>query len=93
MAAVQMTPQHPKFQALKQQAFDRISGGDLEAKSLVVWGGKDPQVPLGLGEQFNDMLVATGVETKIEIIDDAGHAPFVEFPDVFNDLVIDYCRA
>ncbi len=86
-----MTPQHPSFQGLKQKVFERIAAGDLRAKNLVIWGGKDPQVPLGLGEQFNELLAAAGITTTLEVIDDAGHAPFVEFPDVFNDLVIDYC--
>lgn len=91
MAAARMTPLHPSFRALKQDAYDRIAAGGLDARSLVIWGGKDPQVPLGLGAQFNEMLAAAGVSTTLEVIRDAGHAPFVEFPDVFNDLVIDYC--
>ena len=91
MAAVRMTPLHPSFQALKQHAYDRIAAGELGARSLVIWGGKDPQVPLGLGEQFNEMLAAAGVATTLEVIRDAGHAPFVEFPDAFNNLVINYC--
>ena len=91
MAAARMTPLHPSFQALKQQAYDRIEAGGLRARNLVIWGGKDPQVPLGLGEQFNSMLAAAGVSTSLEVIRDAGHAPFVEFPDAFNNLLIDYC--
>ena len=92
MAAARMTPLHPSFQALKQEAYDRIAAGGLSARSLVIWGGKDPQVPLGLGEQFNEMLAQAGVSTALEVIPDAGHAPFIEFPDVFDNLVINYCR-
>jgi len=91
MAALRMTPLHLRFQALKQKAYYGIEAGGLGARSLVIWGGKDPQVPLGLGEQFNKMLAEAGVSTRLEVIRDAGHAPFVEFPDTFNNLVIDYC--
>ena len=91
MAAARMTPLHPSFQALKQEAYDRIAAGGLSARSLVIWGGKDPQVPLGLGKQFNEMLVQAGVSTTLEVMPDAGHAPFIEFPVLFNDLIINYC--
>ena len=91
MATARMTPLHPSFQALKQEAYERIAAGGLSTRSLVIWGGKDPQVPLGLGEQFNGMLAAAGVSTTLEVMPDAGHAPFIEFPDVFNDLIINYC--
>ena len=92
MAAAQMTPLHPSFQALKLEAYDRIASGGLNARSLVIWGGKDPQVPLGLGEQFNEMLAQAGVATSLEVIPDTGHAPFIEFPELFNDLIINYCK-
>ena len=91
MAAARMTPLHPSFQALKQEAYDRIAAGGLSARNLVIWGGKDPQVPLGLGELFNEMLVQAGVSTTLEVMPDAGHAPFIEFPVLFNDLIINYC--
>ena len=91
MAALRMNPLHPSFKALKQSAYDEINAGNLRVRSLVIWGEKDPQVPLGLGQQFNDMLVAAGVETQLAVVAGAGHAPFVEFPKEFNELVITYC--
>jgi 2-hydroxy-6-oxonona-2,4-dienedioate hydrolase len=93
MAANRITPLHPSFKALKQQAFDAINAGDLQVRSLVIWGEKDPQVPLGLGRQFNDMLKAADVETTLTVIEGAGHAPFVEFPEDFNEIVVNYCTA
>jgi len=91
MSALRMNPLHPSFKALKQQAFDAIKAGNLQTRSLVIWGEKDPQNPLGLGRQFNDMLSAANVDTKLAVIEGAGHAPFVEFPDKFNELVVNYC--
>jgi len=91
MAALRMNPLHPSLKALKQSAYDEINAGNLRVRSLVIWGEQDPQVPLGLGRQFNDMLAAAGVETQLAVVAGAGHAPFVEFPEKFNELVINYC--
>jgi pimeloyl-ACP methyl ester carboxylesterase len=31
------------------------------------------------------------VEPQLAVIEDAGHAPFIEFPEEFNTLVRNYC--
>ncbi|MGI9341486.1 MAG: alpha/beta fold hydrolase [Gammaproteobacteria bacterium] len=93
MATQRMTPMHPTFRALKENALRDIESGDLDARSLVIWGEFDPQVPLGLGEQLDALLIAAGAESEFVIIDDAGHAPFIEYPDRFNELVIRHCAA
>ena len=91
MAALRMTPRHPSFQVLKEQAFEDIAAGKLQARSVVIWGALDQQVPLGLGEQFNALLAAAGTDTKLVVIAGAGHAPFVEFPDLFNRIIKENC--
>ncbi|HJP04751.1 MAG: hypothetical protein CL799_11190 [Chromatiales bacterium] len=91
MAALRMNPLHPSLKVLKQKAYDEINAGNLRVRSLVIWGAQDPQVPLGLGQQFNDMLSAANVETELAVVEGAGHAPFVEFPEEFNELIVSYC--
>ncbi|MBT8422043.1 MAG: alpha/beta hydrolase [Gammaproteobacteria bacterium] len=91
MNALRMTPRHNVFRALKEQAHADIAAGGLSARSVVIWGELDPQVPLGLGEQFNAMLEAAGVDTRLAVIEGTGHAPFIERPDVFNRLVREHC--
>jgi 2-hydroxy-6-oxonona-2,4-dienedioate hydrolase len=91
MSALRMTPQNPTFKQLRDQAYAEIAAGKFQARSLVVWGELDPQVPLGLGQEFNQLLLDANVDTRLAVIDGAGHAPFVEFPDEFNDLVVSYC--
>jgi 2-hydroxy-6-oxonona-2,4-dienedioate hydrolase len=91
MSALRMTPQNPAFKKLRDEVYEEIAAGKFEVRSLVVWGEKDPQVPLGLGEEFNQILLDGNVETKLAVIEGAGHAPFVELPEEFNELVIDYC--
>ncbi|MAF82684.1 MAG: hypothetical protein CL797_01100 [Chromatiales bacterium] len=92
MAALRMNPLHPSFKALKQQAYADFNSGKLQVRSLVIWGEQDPQVPLGLGQEFNAQLAAANVATKLVVIKGAGHAPFVEFPHAFNKQIIRYCN-
>lgn len=93
MAALRMNPLHPGFKVLKQKVYDDINAGKLRVRSLVIWGEQDPQVPLGLGQRFNDLLSAANVDTEFAVIEGAGHAPFVEFPREFNRLVVNRCSA
>jgi len=91
MKAARITPLHPSFKEAKATAYADIEAGKLTTRSVVLWGALDPQVPLGLGEQFDAMLVSAGVDTELVIIEGAGHAPFVEFPETFNELLLDSC--
>lgn len=91
MRAVRMTPLNPAFKDLKEQAFTDIQNGQLKTKSVIIWGELDPQVPIGLGLQFNGMLDTVGADNNWLVMEGAGHAPFIEFPDAFNQLVLTAC--
>ncbi len=91
MSALRMTPQNPAFKQLRDQAYAEIAAGKFQARSLIVWGELDPQVPLGLGQEFHQLLLDANVDTRLAVIERAGHAPFIEFPDEFNDLLVSYC--
>ena len=91
MAAEKITPLHPSFAALKAQAFADITAGKLQARSLLIWGAQDPQVPVGLGRALQLQLRATGVDSRLMIIGSAGHAPFVEFPETFARMLSAGC--
>jgi len=93
LASHGLTPQHPSFAALKAEAYSDIAAGKLQAPSLVIWGALDPQVPRGLGERFQTLLIENGVTSEFVVLEDAGHAPFIEFPQAFNDMVRDFCLA
>jgi len=93
LASHGLTPQHPSFAALKAEAFRDIAAGQLQAQSLVVWGARDPQVPRPLGDLFQSFLMESGVASKFVVMENAGHAPFAEFPEAFNDVVREVCLA
>ena len=88
---LRLNPAHPIFGALRTTAHEDIAAGGLQAPSLVIFGEKDLQVPVGLGLMFNQMLEDSGVETTMVVVEDAGHSPHAEFPDQFNEIVTDYC--
>ncbi|WP_037603342.1 alpha/beta fold hydrolase [Streptacidiphilus rugosus] len=58
----------------------------VTAPTLVVWGGKDPRVPLDSARS----AIATLPHHRLELFPDSGHLPFFEEPDRFNALVTEF---
>ncbi len=51
--------------------------------TLILWGIHDKVIPLDHSKLFNEAID----NSKLEIIDDAGHAPFAEKPDQVCDIL------
>jgi len=65
---------------LQNSASTQIGVGRLkliEIPTLILWGIKDKVIPTSHSELFKDAIM----NSRIEIIQDAGHAPFAEKPD------------
>lgn len=58
----------------------------LDVPILIVWGREDKSIPLRIGEEMHRILEGS----RLEIIDEAGHVPNYERPEVFNQLAIDF---
>jgi len=56
----------------------------ISSPGLLVWGRDDPVFPLAIGERLQGAL---GDRTDIVVIDDARHAPNVEYPERFNQIL------
>jgi len=54
--------------------------GDIAAPTLVVWGTRDPLVPLWHAFEY-DMLIP---DSRVVIFRDTGHVPQIERPERFN---------
>jgi len=55
----------------------------IKASTLIIWGDEDKVIPLSYSEIFR-----TGViNSKVKIIKGAGHLPYAEKPDVFNEIL------
>src|SRR3954447_2837242 len=57
--------------------------GTVAAPTLLVWGERDPLVPLPLTEAW----LRTIPGARLEVIPRAGHVPMLESPSVFNETL------
>lgn len=62
----------------------RLRARTADVPMLLVWGAADKAVSLEIGERARDLLQGP----ELVAIDDAGHVPYFEQPDAFNDAVL-----
>jgi pimeloyl-ACP methyl ester carboxylesterase len=62
------------------QAGENLS--HIQAPALVVWGALDPYIP----SNFGDAYAARLGDARVEHVGDAGHWPWLDRPDVVNNL-------
>lgn len=60
--------------------------GELQQPSLVIWGARDPWLPVDQGRR----LAAHLPGATLHVFPDAGHIPHEDHPDEFNALVSDW---
>ena len=52
----------------------------------VFWGREDQTVPLKFSKKLLELVPQAG----LSVIDNVGHIPHFELPDVFNPLLLEY---
>jgi len=57
-------------------------------RCLILWGERDKLIPISFAEQFKKLFPTA----EIEIIKDAGHAPFVEKPAIVYQKLLDFLK-
>ena len=60
--------------------------GKISIPTLIIWGIHDAVIPLEHSHFFKNSIA----NSKLEIIDDAGHAPFAEKPTIVCKLLQDF---
>jgi pimeloyl-ACP methyl ester carboxylesterase len=72
-------------------ALGRAGGrlGETDCPALVVWGERDPYIPTSCADRYADAL---GPASRLELLPDAGHWPWLDRPDVI-DMVADFVEA
>jgi pimeloyl-ACP methyl ester carboxylesterase len=55
--------------------------GELRCPALVAWGTDDPYIPASFGEAYTEALGGTA---RLELLDGAGHWPWLERPDTIE---------
>jgi pimeloyl-ACP methyl ester carboxylesterase len=61
----------------------------LDRPALVVWGAKDPYVPLRHAEQQREIAFP---RARVEVLPGSGHWPFADDPEGFADVVVPFLR-
>jgi pimeloyl-ACP methyl ester carboxylesterase len=68
---------------------DGLLALDPSPPMLLVWGAEDQIVPRSIGEQAHELL---GPGVPIRTIASTGHAPYLEAPEEFNEIVLTFLR-
>ena len=65
---------------------DRL--GEIETPTLLVWGKNDQITPPDVAEEFLERMP----NAELHFINQCGHAPMIEHPDVFNETMIAFLQ-
>lgn len=60
----------------------------IKARTLVIWGERDPLVPVALGRSLAQEIPGA----QLAVIPRAGHVVMVDAPHQFNDLVLNFVQ-
>ena len=62
----------------------------IHSPTLIIWGSKDPVIPILHAESF----VSSIQDCRFFRMDDCGHTPYVQDPDTFSSIVLEFlsCR-
>lgn len=63
--------------------------GRIDVPTLLIWGTDDRLTPLPIAHRFRKRMT----NARLELISRCGHAPMIEHPARFNQLVIDFLKA
>ena len=58
----------------------------IDVPTLIIWGSKDPVIPI----QHADGFVSFIKNCRFQRMDDCGHTPYVQDPENFSKIVIDF---
>ncbi len=85
-----MSPAHPTFRELKNAIWAEMMDDQLKVPTLIIWGREDPEgsFPAGLG--MYEALLDAGSPVSFHAFDNAGHVAYMEYPQQFNQVLIDF---
>ena len=61
----------------------RGSGKELRGPALVVWGDRDPFLPTKFAHAYGEAL---GGAARVEIVESAGHWPWLNRPELVDEI-------
>ena len=67
--------------AVRHNLSDKLH--QITAPTLLIWGQQDSITPPFVGEKFNELIE----NSKLFFVDECGHAPMMEKPNKFNEIL------
>lgn len=58
----------------------------IKAPTLLIWGKEDKVTPSFVGEEFHQLLE----NSRLHLLERCGHAPMMEYPEVFNTYLEEF---
>jgi pimeloyl-ACP methyl ester carboxylesterase len=56
--------------------------GRLECPALVVWGARDPYIPVAMAHAYGEALP----HATVRVVEDAGHWPWLDRPELVGEI-------
>ena len=56
--------------------------------ALIIWGAKDRILPVSHGKKGHEKIP----NAQLRIIPDAGHTPFIDLPEEFKDIILNFIK-
>ncbi len=63
--------------------------GQIKVPTLLIWGKNDKVTPLFVAEDFHKLIP----NSELAFIDQCGHAPMMEVPNAFNEILEQFLKA
>lgn len=61
----------------------------LKTKTLIIWGKEDAIIPVEIGMRLNALIPGS----SLEVIENTGHVPHVQFPEKVADLLNNFLKS
>jgi 2-hydroxy-6-oxonona-2,4-dienedioate hydrolase len=59
---------------------------EIETETMLIWGSNDPVIPI----RYSDDFISHIKDCRFFRIDNCGHTPYVQFPDIFVQKVLNF---
>ena len=73
--------------AVRHNLSDKLH--QIKVPTLLIWGKEDIVTPAFVGEKFNELIDGS----KLIFVEECGHAPMMEKPDIFNQALEDFLKS
>lgn len=82
----------PELARQKRETLQWLTEGRLQRPVQVVWGFNDRTAVLERGLELFQMVAAHNRRTQLHVVNESGHFPFREHPELFNSLLSGFIR-